>query len=243
MGKPYAGVYFPGATQGTDTLDARGSTQSWVIDGRGGDDIIYGGAEPDILFGNGGDDTLFGSPYDTVIDGGSGTDTVDFSLYETMNGLGVVARVFGGMLHPNLPDGSVVEPLNSLLNVENLIGSSYDDILAGGRAVNELYGGAGNDLLLARGAGDFLTGGVGTDIFDITGVSRTVTITDFHYNDGDRIQIEGDATFSWTEGMGKDADGNVEDAWIGTCDLLFGGTLQVIVLEADTTPSAGWIIG
>lgn len=196
MGKPYPGEYFPGATIGADLLDARSSTQSWVIDGRGGNDIIYGGNEPDILVGGGGNDTIYGAPYDTIIDGGPGTDTADFSLYESTDGLGVVARIFGGNLHPNLPDGTPIEPLNSLLNIENLIGSSADDILQGNRRANVIVGGSGDDYIFGFGGGDTLTGdgeGVaeGADTFDFWDARGTSVVTDFDPFEGDRISVLG----------------------------------------------------
>jgi len=233
MPKPVSGNYLAG-TSGDDTLDRRGYADDWTIDGRAGNDTIYGGSGHDSLLGGRGDDLIHGSIEDLVIDGGGGVDTVSFSE----SAAGVEARLQGGLIGPT----TGVLQASVLAGVENLTGSSHNDILAGNRSRNELNGGAGNDLLLASGTGDFLTGGDGGDTFEITSVTRTVTITDFHYSEGDRIRIEGGATFSWIEGSGVDAEGNVQGAWIGTCDLLSGGTRTVIVLGADTTPSDDWII-
>ena len=96
-----------------------------------------------------------------------------------------------------------------------MIGSNYDDFIYGSRAVNELDGGAGNDQLLANGSGDFLTGGTGADTFDVRPVvssvrrgTETVTVTDFQYNDGDRIDA-GPATpaqLDWVFASANDAE-------------------------------------
>ncbi len=50
--------------------------------------------------------------------------------------------------------------------IEDAIGSSFDDVLAGNAAVNALLGGAGNDLLYGAGGNDVLVGGAGDDRID-----------------------------------------------------------------------------
>ena len=47
--------------------------------------------------------------------------------------------------------------------VETVIGTQFDDTLAGDGRPNHLQGGAGNDLLQGRGGNDTLDGGSGTD--------------------------------------------------------------------------------
>jgi len=47
--------------------------------------------------------------------------------------------------------------------IENALGSSHDDILAGNHQHNLLQGGDGNDVLRGRGGNDVLDGGAGTD--------------------------------------------------------------------------------
>ena len=70
------------------------------------------------------------------------------------------------------PEGSYAQG-DVLTNIENVMGSSQDDVLMGNAMVNELYGGAGDDELTAvanteAGAGpDVLVGGAGDD--ELTG--------------------------------------------------------------------------
>lgn len=238
--QPPSPNYFPG-TSGDDIIDIRGNSADCTVDGRAGNDTIYGGDGHDTLLGSLGNDLIYASVEDALIDGGGGADTVSFIEFSDISGKGIHANLLGGHLGLAGPVGLRV---NVLVNVENLVGSNYADYLAGNRSANLLDGQGGNDRLLAWGTGDFLTGGTGADQFDVTGVGNgTVTITDFHYNEGDRIRIEGGANFSWVSGFGQDAQGNVQPAWIGTCDIQFGGALQVVVLGFDTAPSANWIIG
>ncbi|WP_206539765.1 Ig-like domain-containing protein [Muribacter muris] len=47
--------------------------------------------------------------------------------------------------------------------IENLIGSDYDDTLTGNNADNNIQGGAGNDVIRGGAGNDYLDGGTGTD--------------------------------------------------------------------------------
>lgn len=236
MPRPQSGNYLAG-TSGDETLDISAQTADYTVDARAGNDTIYGGGGHDSLYGGRGDDLIFASPDDMLIDGGPGVDTVSFAN----SGTGVQVGLSDGSLGP-YPAGPI--PAHVLKNIENVIGSDYRDILFGSRAVNELNGGDGNDRLQAYGSGDFLTGGAGADEFIPLGpFTHTVTITDFHYNEGDRFDMDGSPQFNWVQGSGVDADGNVQSAWIGTCNLVSGGTLEVIVLGYDTDPTVtNWFI-
>lgn len=227
-------------TAAGETLDISAETADFTVDGRGGDDTIIGGGGHDSLYGGRGDDLIYASIDDSVIDGGAGVDTVSFADSSTA----VFVTLSDGGLGP-YPTGPVVS--HKLKNVENVIGSDFDDLLASNRRVNELNGGDGNDRLQAWGSGDFLTGGLGADtFFPLTGGtpgSVTTTITDFHYTEGDRIEMDGSPQFNWVQGTGVDADGIVQSAWIGTCNLSSGGTLQLVVLGYDTDPTVSdWLI-
>ena len=234
MPRPQPSNYLAG-TSGDDTLDSSGSTEDWTINGFAGNDAITGGSGHDSLLGGRGDDLINGSAVDLLIDGGAGIDTLSF----TASGSGVrVDLASGGMAAVGTP----LQP-ERVARIENIIGSSFNDILVGNRSANELDGGGGNDHLHPVGSGDFLTGGSGADEFFIFGASRTVTITDFHFNEGDRLQVEGPTpSIDWVDGFAPDADGNLQQAWIAICDRLSGADLQVIVLGADTAPSSAWFI-
>jgi lysophospholipase L1-like esterase len=68
---------------------------------------------------------------------------------------------------------------DSLTNIDNLVGSAYDDTLTGNAGVNILQGGAGNDRLDGSGGSDLLYGNAGTDTFVLAAGNGTDTIADF----------------------------------------------------------------
>jgi Ca2+-binding RTX toxin-like protein len=237
-------------TSGDDYLDdIIGFSADYTVDGRAGNDTIFGGDGHDKLLGGRGDDLIYASVEDVKIDGGSGDDTVSF-LYSA-TGVRVELPDGGLGLWPDTNPTTVRSRV--LSNIENIDGSNHDDFIVGSRAVNELDGGGGNDQLHAFGSGDFLTGGAGADLFQVSHVvlsadtprsgTQTVTITDFDFVDGDRIDA-GSATpaqLNWMSGSASDANGNLQPAWIGTWDIPTGGTFELIVFGTDA-PSTDWFI-
>ncbi|MFK7959456.1 MAG: LamG-like jellyroll fold domain-containing protein [Phycisphaerales bacterium] len=101
---------------------------------------------------------------DDVIDGGAGTDTVDFSGA-------------GGAQNVDLANESATGAAgnDTLRNVENVIGTDFDDSIVGDAAENELDGGTGDDGLAGGDGDDVLSGGRGEDT--VTGGAGDDVIT------------------------------------------------------------------
>ena len=147
-------------TDGDDDID--GGAGDDTLDGGAGNDRLDGGEGADTLLGGEGDDTLIADGEDTL-DGGDDIDTADFS---TQNAGGVVASLADETF--SVGAGGT----QSIINVENLIGSDEDDTLTGDAGDNTLTGGAGADIL-AGGAGiDTLRGGDGDDTFILTSIDE-----------------------------------------------------------------------
>jgi Ca2+-binding RTX toxin-like protein len=142
-----------------------------VLNGGGGIDHLWGGNDNDILKGGGGADTL---------DGGHGSDTSDYSEATSWVWVDLgwgVGRLMG---EGGWWSADFIEE-DTLINIENVTGSSYGDILGGtdypntlkgrdgadllfgGGGVDRLYGENGNDTLKGGGGADLLDGGDGTD--------------------------------------------------------------------------------
>ena len=109
-----------------------------------GDDIIWSGLGNDIINGGTGRDKLYG---------GAGNDT---ATYEDSS---AAVRV---NLNANRGRGGEAQG-DRLYDIENLIGSDYDDTLFGDAISNILEGGDGADTLNGEGGNDFLFGGNGDD--------------------------------------------------------------------------------
>ena len=173
-----------------------------VIYGSNGNDALYGGAGNDSLYGGDGNDYLDGGDGNDYLDGGFGFDTIN-------GGTGVDTTsyaFYGGPINANLATGVVSFPGNStltdtLISIENLIGTAGNDTIYGSTADNYLSGGAGNDLLTGGIGKDTLTGGLGADRFDYRNLADSVfntadsvfntfdVITDFNANTGNDLFV------------------------------------------------------
>ncbi len=66
--------------------------------------------------------------------------------------------------------------LDRLTNVENVIGSTHDDVLIGDGKANRIEGGGGNDVLVGGEGADWLDGGDGIDTADYSGAKSGVIV-------------------------------------------------------------------
>lgn len=120
-------------------------------------DVLYGGADNDSLWGQEGNDFLSGESGDDELNGGGGVDTAGYRNAGT--GITVNLADTGGQ-------NTVGAGMDSFSDVENVIGSDFDDELTGDDGGNNLYGGAGNDILNGAGANDILRASAGDDTLD-----------------------------------------------------------------------------
>ena len=125
--------------------------------GYGGDDAFDGRGGPDFFGGGDGADTLRGGRGDDFLDGGAGEDTATYD-----DARGALTLDLGITDHQDT-GGSGAELLK---DVEDLIGSPFDDHLTGSAAANAIDGGAGADTIDGRDGADRLGGGAGIDSID-----------------------------------------------------------------------------
>ena len=103
---------------------------------------LAGSSHADRLTGDGGDNVLEGLAGPDALEGGDGRDTASYEHSDA----GVSVRL--GLTGPQGGAGHATGDV--LSNIENLIGSKYDDALYGNDADNVLTGGAGADTLKGK---------------------------------------------------------------------------------------------
>lgn len=206
--------------EGTEAIDNLhlDATPNLPAQAFAGSDRLFGGDGADELFGFNGNDAIVGGGGADTIDGGAGVNTLSYagSDSKVSVNLGSGTAVYGDA------EG------DTFSNIQNLTGSSHNDVLSGDDGANVLRGGNGNDRLLGRdgddrlvgGAGDdLITGGdgvdtlygqAGADVFDFNNVRESGvtsatrdTIADFSSAQGDKIDL-------------SDLDQNDELSFIGT---------------------------
>ncbi|MDR6290294.1 MULTISPECIES: hypothetical protein [Inquilinus] len=147
-------------SDGNDTID--GLAGDDIIAGGLGNDTLIGGDGADRLFGGDGNDTLNGMAGDDTLRGGAGGDTLDGGDgSDIANYQGSAAAVQVSLLAGETSGGDAAG--DTLINIENLYGSSFDDRLGGDNGRNIIGGGAGNDTLIGFDGDDVMAGEDGND--------------------------------------------------------------------------------
>lgn len=169
-----------------------------TLRGFGNHDQLFGGSGNDQLFGGTGNDRLKGGLGNDLLNGGDGIDTADYSN-ATIDPPGSVGPIFttgataGVTVDLNLTGAQNTggAGTDTLVSIENLTGSSFNDTLTGNSGNNTLLGlggndtlngGSGNDILNGGSGNDTLSGGAGNDTADYSTATAGVTVTLF---DGD----------------------------------------------------------
>ena len=134
-----------------------------TINGTSGNDVLNGTADADIINGLEGDDELAGEAGDDLLDGGPGNDTLDGGEGNDTASYASASGWVGAHLSSASPQDTVNAGMDTLISIENLIGSDYSDILSGNDGANKLEGGAGFDVLIGGLGNDILDGGDGED--------------------------------------------------------------------------------
>jgi serralysin len=148
------------------TYNGGAGWNEYEIFGLGGNDKIVASHGDDNIYGGSGNDSIrswYGYNY---IEGGTGSDTLDYSWYgqrtSLNNDLGVRADLATG----NTQTREIISGMrfdDEFISIENLKGSSFNDVLRGNSVNNTIDGGYGNDAISGFSGNDKLFGGQNND--------------------------------------------------------------------------------
>ena len=200
------------------------------LTGGTGSDRLTGSSASNILLGGGGNDTLEGMGGDDTLDGGTGNNTVTYASatngVQVDLGAGTGSDITGG--------GGNSIGNDTLLNIQNVTGTNYNDSIIGDGNANNLIGGIGNDTLEGVGnlgpAGDTLNGGDGTD-----------TASYAHATDGVIANLSGDTWAGVLSGTGK-INGFATDTFM-SIENLVGSAYDDVLLSRDRSVGTTGTIG
>jgi len=158
-----------------------GTTGKNTLDGAAGDDTITGFAGDDVIRGFGGNDLFIATigDFKDSYDGGTGIDTLDLSLTTAP----IVARLdLGFVTGPQTKKDTVI-------SVENIVGTNAADRFFGNDAANTFTGGRGSDTLVGGGGDDVFVyaAGDGFDVIkdfgDVAGNQDVIDLSAFGFAD------------------------------------------------------------
>lgn len=140
------------ASVGTITTSSINASEAYsgtlaVIGGTSGNDLLTGTSSADSISGGGGDDTLIGAAGNDTLNGGANGqsgDTVDYSAGTA----GVSVDLTLGSAKDSTGN------TDTLVDIEHVIGTGYNDTLKGSAGVNWFRPGEGNDTVDGAGGSD-----------------------------------------------------------------------------------------
>lgn len=139
-------------------------------------EVLRGTEGDDSLTGNSGNNSFRGLAGDDTINGGDGFDQVRYDRDANEGGMaGVFVDLGAGTAIDGFGD------TDTLISIEAVLGTAFNDTLRGSDGDNHLNGGAGDDILDGGAGNDTLTGGAGRDTFILSGGHDV--ITDFSFAD------------------------------------------------------------
>jgi Ca2+-binding RTX toxin-like protein len=142
-----------------------GSAEANTLLGYGGDDMLFGNEGKDNLQGGDGqdelrggldNDTLRGGAGADILDGGEGRDSADYRDSSSA----VAVDLSAGTVSGGTAEG------DTLLSIENIYGTEYNDTFSGNAEANTLLGYGGDDVLFGNEGNDNLKGGNGDDLLN-----------------------------------------------------------------------------
>ncbi len=144
-----------GDSNEVDTFEVEPEHGTTSTTGTENDDFLSGNEDDNVISAFGGNDHLSGGTGSDTLLGGEGVDTADYRNSEEGVHVDLETReaLFGDA------EGDI------LVSIENLAGSSNDDILSGDDGNNRLTGRDGDDILSGGAGNDRLIGGEGADQF------------------------------------------------------------------------------
>ena len=183
----------------SDEIDVENGNLSsfpWGVWGLDGNDTIAGSSD--------GNERLLGNNGNDVIGGGDGNDII-----------------YGGKDNDRLDGNEANDVVRGDAGNDIIFGGFGNDILRGGQGDDDLDGNDGNDFLAGDRGIDVLTGGPGGDLFvlrsnETLGVNGADVITDFNFDEGDRIGLNDGLTelnllFTDDDLIAYDNDGILND--------------------------------
>ena len=208
----------------------------------GGKDWLRGGTGDDSMSGGDGNDELLSGLGNNVLDGGSGFDVANY--FDAV--AGVTVNLLNGTATGLDQTGTVQVLADTLISIEGVKGSLFDDSITGNGENNRLIGaaghdtldgGAGNDTLNGGADADVLTGGIGADLFRfVAGEANGDSVTDFSgaLGEGDRLEFAGYGP----QGAGASFSDLGGGFW--QISAAGGGITEIIFLGGATVSPGDW---
>lgn len=176
-------VALPQGARSSELIECLDETPT--IYGTPGDDVITGTSDEDVIMGLGGNDVIDGGDDGDLICGGPGNDRIqtgrdslfsfDVASGDDGDDVIVAGSTFVFAAYESSPNGVSVDLAkgvatgqgsDTLIGVNGVVGSEFDDTLRGNAKSNCIGGMGGNDTIETLSGMDCLYGAAGDDVLD-----------------------------------------------------------------------------
>ena len=200
--------------------DAQGDTLTDIeyVVGSGFDDTLVGNSGVNALYGGGGNDTLIGGAGADSLAGGAESDTIDYAA----SAAGVTIDLFNGTGLGGDAEG------DSFKDIENIIGTAFDDSFVANFSANSLSGGAGNDTVSFANSYAAVT----VDLVAGTG-------TGGHAEADTLTSIENVTGSGFDDTIVSDANANVLDGGLGADTVSYKNSSVAVTVDLGAGTAAG----
>jgi Ca2+-binding RTX toxin-like protein len=142
--------------------DVNGSANNDTIMGSNVRNGVWGNAGVDTIYAYAGDDWISGGAGNDFINGGTGADYIDGGDGIDLTDYVSSASAVNVNLLTNVNTGGEAQG-DSLINIENINASVFNDVINGDSAANAIWGNDGADIIYGNGGSDNIWGGAGND--------------------------------------------------------------------------------
>ena len=195
-----------------------GTQDADVLDGRNGNDKIYGGYNQDEIHGGRGDDKLYGEQDDDHLFGDAGND-----------------QLYGGYDDDTLDGGVGNDQLYGEQGVDTLLGGDGNDVIDGGLGADSMVGGIGNDTYYVDNTGDVINDQGNISDVDTVIVTQTISYTLASNIENAAVNAAGDANLTGNalnNNLTGNDGANILDGATGN-DVIDGGSGNDVIYGGD----------
>jgi len=170
----------PAVVQAGDALGDTFNNSIENLTGSSFADTLIGNSSANTLSGGNGDDILEGMAGGDSLIGGAGNNTASYQ-----HAIGGVVASLDSSFAPWQNSTPSHAQFDSYSNIQNLIGSTYADVLIGNNTDNRIDGGSGDDTIYANHGHDSAYGGDSNDTFYVSSLPENLpTVIDGGTDDG-----------------------------------------------------------
>ncbi|HUH42731.1 MAG TPA: hypothetical protein VLZ29_06425 [Sulfurimonas sp.] len=153
-----------------------GGTGNDTIRGISGANRLYGKAGNNVITGGINDDTIYAGTGRDTIDGGLGIDTLKFDGGTQGVVVNLGTNAYNGLAANsfiNSHQSGGLDQTGTVVNIENVYGTTFADTIIGSDDKNTIYAGAGDDTIIASLGNDEIHGEGGSDWVDFSLITIT----------------------------------------------------------------------